>query len=59
MPEERFTHLTTILGTSEQALIHSDIVFFETPGGDAVFSVGSITLCGSLLTNGGDNDGRG
>jgi len=50
------THLTTTPGTSEEALIHSDIVFFETPGGGAVFSVGSITFCGALLTNGGDND---
>ncbi len=56
VPEERLTHLTTIPGTSEEALIHSDIVFFETPGGGAVFSVGSITFCGSLLTDGGDND---
>lgn len=56
VPEERLTHITTIPGQSEQELIHSDIVFFETPGGGAVFSVGSITYCGSLLTNGGDND---
>lgn len=56
VPEERLTHLTTIPGQSDQELIHSDIVFFETPNNGAVFSVGSITYCGSLLTNGGDND---
>jgi len=56
VPEERLTHITTIPGQSDQELIHSDIVFFETPNNGAVFSVGSITYCGSLLTNGGEND---
>ena len=56
VPEERLTHLTTIPGETDGELIRSDIVFFETEGGGAVFSVGSITFCGSLLTNGGDND---
>jgi N,N-dimethylformamidase len=56
VPEERLTHITTIPGASDKDLIHSDIVFFETPMCGAVFSVGSITFCGSLLTNGGDND---
>ncbi len=56
VPEERLTHLTTIPGAREEELIKSDIVFFETPNNGAVFSVGSITFCGSLLTNGGDND---
>lgn len=37
-------------------LIRADIAFFETPTGGAVFSTGSITYCGSLLSNGGDND---
>ena len=56
VPEERLTHLTNIPGEKEPELIRSDIVFFETPGDGAVFSVGSITFCGSLLTNSGDND---
>lgn len=56
VPEERLTHLTNISGETEPELIRSDMVFFETPGGGAVFSVGSITYCGSLLTSGGDND---
>jgi N,N-dimethylformamidase len=56
VPEERLTHLTNISGESEPELIRSDIVFFETPNNGAVFSVGSITYCGSLLTNNGDND---
>jgi len=28
-------------------------VYFDTPSGGAVFSVGSITFCGSLWRNGG------
>ncbi len=38
------------------ALIRSDMVYFETAKGGAVFSVGSITFCGSLPWNGFDND---
>ena len=37
-------------------VLRSDIVFFETPSGGAVFSVGSITYCGSLPYNGYDNN---
>ena len=33
----------------------ADMVFFETPGGGAVFSVGSIAFIGSLSFNGGYN----
>ncbi|UFN48465.1 N,N-dimethylformamidase [Roseomonas sp. OT10] len=33
----------------------ADLVFFETPAGGAVFSVGSMTYVGSLLVDGGDN----
>jgi N,N-dimethylformamidase len=36
-------------------LIRSDMVFFETSMGGAVFSVGSITFCGSLPWNNFDN----
>ncbi len=36
--------------------VRSDIVFFETEGGGAVFSVGSISWFGSLARNGYDND---
>ncbi len=36
-------------------LIRSDMVYFETAEGGAVFSVGSITFCGSLPWNGFDN----
>ena len=36
--------------------VQGDIVFYETPGGGAVFSVGSISWFGSLARNGYDND---
>ena len=32
------------------------MVYFETPQGGAVFSVGSITFCGSLFHNRYDNN---
>ena len=36
--------------------IRADMLFFETPGGGAVFSVGSIAWSGSLSYNGYDNN---
>jgi N,N-dimethylformamidase len=36
--------------------IHADITFFETPGGGAVFSTGSIAYAGSLSWNRFDNN---
>ncbi len=36
--------------------VRADIVFYETEGGGAVFSVGSIAWFGSLARNGYDND---
>ena len=36
--------------------IHADMVFFETQGGGAVFSTGSIAYMGSLGWNGFDNN---
>ena len=37
-------------------LKRADMIYFEVPGGGKVFSVGSITFCGSLPWNGGNND---
>jgi N,N-dimethylformamidase len=54
--EERLTHLGNLAGVPDQQLIRSDMTFFETPSGGAVFSTGSITYCGSLLTNDCKND---
>lgn len=56
VPEEQLTHITTITGESHKALIRADMAYFDIPGGGAVFSVGSITFCGSLPANGFDND---
>jgi N,N-dimethylformamidase len=35
-------------GGTVSELVRSDVVFFETPAGGAVFSVGSIAWCGAL-----------
>jgi len=40
----------------DKARIRSDIVFFETPSGGAVFSVGSIAWAGSFSVNNYDNN---
>jgi N,N-dimethylformamidase len=36
-------------------LVRADMTYHETPGGGAVFSVGSIAWCGALSHNGYDN----
>ncbi len=56
VPEERLTHVTTTTGETHEELTRGDMVYFECPGGGAVFSVGSITFCGSLSHNGYDNN---
>ena len=56
VPEEQLTHITTIPGQTHKALIRADMTWFDCPGGGAVFAVGSITFCGSLPVNQGDND---
>jgi N,N-dimethylformamidase len=56
VPEEQLTHITTWAGKPANELIRADLTFFETPNNGAVFSTGSITFCGSLLHNGGDNN---
>ena len=35
-------------GGTVEPRVRADMVFFETPNGGAVFSVGSISYCGSL-----------
>ncbi len=42
--------------TSPDPYVRADIVFYETPNGGAVFSVGSISWFGALARNGYDND---
>jgi len=56
VPEEQLTHITTWAGKPAKELIRADLTFFETPNNGAVFSTGSITFCGSLLHNDGNNN---
>ncbi len=53
-PEEVLTHIETTTGELPADLMRGEIVYFETAGGGAVFSVGSITFCGSLWRDGWD-----
>ena len=46
----------TVLYPSPDPYVRADVVFFETPAGGAVFSVGSISWFGALARNGYDND---
>ena len=43
-------------GGSQNPLVHADMVYFEGPNDGAVFSVGSISWCGSLSYNDYDNN---
>ena len=60
--EDQLTHVDTYPrikqspGGRPEPLIRADIVYFDTADGGAVFSTGSITFCGSLPWNGGDNN---
>ena len=56
VPEEILTHHATRTGEPARDIMRSEIVYFETPNGGAVFSVGSISFCGSLPHNGFDNN---
>jgi N,N-dimethylformamidase len=56
VPEDILTHHDTWSHEPVEDLIRADIVYFETANGGAVFSVGSITFCGALPINGGDNN---
>ena len=54
VPEELLSHLATVSGERVDALKRGEIVYFDTPGGGAVWSTGSITYCGSLWHDGFD-----
>lgn len=56
VPEEQLSHIVTWAGEPAEKLIRADMTFFETPNNGAVFSVGSITFCGSLPVNNFNND---
>jgi len=44
------------LGGTQDPDVHADMVYFCTPKGGAVFSVGSISWYGSLSHNGYENN---
>ncbi len=52
VPEELLSNAATVNGEPAPDLARGEIVYFDTPSGGAVFSVGSITFCGSLWRNG-------
>ncbi|WP_345420889.1 N,N-dimethylformamidase beta subunit family domain-containing protein [Pseudonocardia xishanensis] len=55
VPEEHyFTHAG--MNGVEHPGVRADLVFFTTRAGGAVFSASSMTWCGSLLSDGGDNN---
>ena len=56
VPEEMMNPLANLADAPMDELIRADMVFFETHSGGAVFSVGSITFCGSLPYNNFDNN---
>lgn len=56
VPEEQLTHITNVSGGPEDEIRRADMVYFEVDGGGCVFSVGSITFCGSLPWNNFDNN---
>ena len=56
VPEDVLSNLLSWNGEPFDDLIRADIVYFDTPGNGAVFSVGSITFCGSLPVNECDNN---
>ena len=56
VPEEQLTHITNWAGEPVSDLLRADMVYFDLPEGGSVFSVGSITFCGSLLENQGNNN---
>ena len=55
VPDEIGFHHCAMDGV-QSPLVKADMTFFETPGGGAVFSVGSIAWAGSLPHNGYDNN---
>ena len=56
VPEEILSHVGTVSGEPPEDLIRAEMAYCDVPGGGAVFSVGSITFCGSLPSNDFDNN---
>ena len=56
VPEEHLTHITNWPGEPVENLLRADMIYYDVPGGGAVFSPGSITFCGSLPWNNFENN---
>ena len=56
VPEELLTHITTWSGEPIERLVRADMVYQRSDSGSQLFATGSITFCGSLLHNEGEND---
>ena len=56
VPEEVLTTYSNLAGCSSDEARRSDMVYFRTTSGAEVFSVGSITFCGSLPWNNFQNN---
>lgn len=53
--EDLLSHVNTLNGEPRDRLVRADLIYCDLPSGGALFSVGSITFCGSLAHNGYDN----
>ncbi|MBC7812651.1 MAG: hypothetical protein H7175_15960, partial [Burkholderiales bacterium] len=53
---EDLLELSSSLLANQDPRVRADMTYFETPNGGAVFSVGSITWCGSLSHNDYNNN---
>ena len=51
---EDVTTADSCQGGPDSPLVRSDVVYFETSSGGAVFSVGSIAWCGALREGGAE-----
>ncbi|MEQ9330513.1 N,N-dimethylformamidase beta subunit family domain-containing protein [Thalassobaculum sp.] len=50
--EDLLSHVNTLHGGTRDRLVRADMIYADLPSGGALFSVGSITFCGSLAHNG-------
>ncbi|WP_238367196.1 N,N-dimethylformamidase beta subunit family domain-containing protein [Mesobacterium pallidum] len=55
-PEDVLSPGKSMTGEPTSQMIRSDVIWYRTPAGGQVFSVGSIFFCGALLVNETDND---
>ncbi|MGL5839280.1 MAG: N,N-dimethylformamidase beta subunit family domain-containing protein [Sphingorhabdus sp.] len=55
VPEEWLSHVQSVTGEPFNDLLRADMIYADLPNGGALFSVGSITFCGSLMHNDGGN----